>query len=321
MELTPIDRILYRKYKKAILKQMAAAAKSDWNLSKRLTALLGPPLPPHVYIHNNTYDGFLEAKQHSRNGGNEFTVQAVERLNELLMLDKWLNDHSGLQFENVPTGLGEKELLSFDQYVKNHLWITPDNFKTIFPPTCQDNIIIMYPKTGNDGKNRLYLPPAIFKGRDSNGNEVCRFDQLFREISQYIDKNEKTINATGSVQGALHDCLFVIAISYKSNWGKDGKLNFPNTLLNTFYKGTHLHRYCNYYIVVNCSHYCNLSAEENKFLQLDKDVDIEMVRTDKKYAHKCLQDNAMVEHILIFDNFQEEKVINGASKNATMGGR
>ena len=297
IKATSFDRTLYQRYKLDILKHMA---QSNWNLSKSLTALLGPP-PGDCYTHNTSqpnYNGAIEAYHHGRTGNSkDYVSAAADRLNDLLLLDKWLQDHGGLSFHNVPT-----ESTALNDYLFQHLWITDNNLKTIFPDSYQDKITV---KPNSLTKQRLYLPPKIFHGKKADGKAVNRFDQLFKEIWQHSNQDGcLQVLVSGCIGGTVQDCLYILCVSYAGTWEIDehqGHLITPKTLFGSFFKGTGLDRYCNYYIVAN-SQYCHMNSENASFRNITSKRTT-MERSGKifyYYPHV-----GQIEHILIFDNYKE----------------
>lgn len=283
-EINDLDKNLYKKYKEQILLAMQG---TDFNLSRELTALLGPP--QNEWNRDNGPNGLIERMAHTSadNATNDDIKGAISRLNDLLKTDPWL---SSLSFKT-----DDLKKDNINQNYKSKFILHKDYLKTIFPKSNNLNIEI-----NND--DRLHILPTIFY-KKNNGKTEWRLMSLLEEIKN--NNAPANIAVKGFNEGNGWECLYVLSLEYtpstEKEWGKSaGKLIFPDSL-KKWYFDYYLNRYCDYYIVVNNS-YCNV-GKDKEFSNCN--CKMAMTRSGKAYEYSQNGDNA-IKHILIFDNYQKK---------------
>lgn len=290
VEITNIDKNLYKKYKDQILRAMQ---KSDYNLSRALTALLGPP--EKKWTKENGHNGLIERVAHSSasDASSDDRKAAIRKLNDLLKLDPWLNGQ--INFSECEWG---KHMMNdnFNEKYKEYLILDTKNINKIVPASETMEINI-----NND--DRLHIPPSSFY-KQVNGEEAFRLAPLIQEIIKNNAPRQITIK--GFNAGSDWECLYILSLQYSPGkvWGneKHNTLKFPNSLHKWYFDDCCLNRYCDYYIVVDDS-YCNIN-KDTEFQKITEDKTV-MVRSEKQYEYSK-DGNNRIEHILIFDNYQKK---------------
>lgn len=290
MDITKLDKKLYSGYKERILQAMNS---TTFNLSRELTELLGPP--KDGWTKEMGLYGLIERWAHSsaEEALENDKKSAFRKLNALLKLDPWLDNNLEFKYGSI------ENANEFNNYYKNNFLLSNESIKKIFPNANGKEARNFYQFNSVE---RLHIPHKVFV----NDKNIYRLKPLIEEIKR---NSPKKVSVKGSNFGGNWECLYVLSLTLVvpgNQWEPaNGTPNFPDSLKKWFFN-FYLDRYCDYCIVVG-NYYCHIN-NDNRFKLFNE---FTITRSMKKFSYQE-QSPDVIEHILIFDNYQK-KHMNKAS--------